>query len=87
MSNDTSSNGRLIVYVPKYKKGDTVEVRLNENTSSCVYANVVERNIDGEVRYAAVFPVLPVGNHMVHSHPHDKKFTVFADSLSEIDLR
>jgi hypothetical protein len=82
-----SETGRLIVYTSKPWIGKTtVEVWINGNFRNKVAANIVPRTINGEQRYAAVFPSLPSGNHTLNRDGSHTNFTVFPGELAEINL-
>jgi len=86
--------GRLIVYVSSDQRGDNLEVWIGERPANKVYANVVERTVNGRPEYSAIFPGLPAGTHaLIMSGPRvyggysNTKFTIFADNSTEIDKR
>jgi hypothetical protein len=89
MPNDRVGTGGLIVYTrkPSSQWNAKVEVWLNRTSRNKVIASVVQRNVDGETYYIAIFPELPSGTHSVHFSIRATDFTVFEGHQAEVDLR
>lgn len=91
MFNLTSMAGGLVVYADASMRGQTFKVLRNEGNEkilSAPCANVVERLINGQTEFAAVFSSLTMGGWILQT-PSGKKveFTVYPYQIAEIDLR
>lgn len=80
------NTGGLIVYASPSMRGEGVKAY--RMAYDGIYANVVERTINGQREYAAIFSSVPAGSWTL-STKDDGPFevTIFAGQIAEIDLR
>jgi hypothetical protein len=74
--------GALVVYCNEHFRGRSVG-----SQEHCIWANVVERNVNGERRLVAVFPRMAPNTYLIWSNFRSAYVTVFAGHVAEIDWR
>src|SRR2546423_1900973 len=81
--------GAIVVYTKKDLRGKSVEIFLREGYKNRMNANIVERIVNGQSMFAAVFPRVKPDNYIVDGPKRDQfeYVTVFPGSVAEVDWR
>ncbi len=82
--------GTIIVHANEKLRGKTVDLYLGFHSKVKLHAtlNVVEKNLDGQKMFLAVFPSLKAGDYTVSAgFRYYARVTVFANRVTEIDWR
>lgn len=87
--NLSEESGALVVYCKSVDKGYSVKVweRYKKPGLADATANVVERKVDGEKTYVAVFPRLKPETYHIELLAKSDYVTVFPGEVAEVDWR
>jgi len=78
--------GALVLYTRPDQHGQEIEVSPTTNTAARTHAAVLERLVNGQSVFAAVYAELPAGEYQVWCDP-PRQTTIAAGRVSEVDTR
>ena len=83
--------GALIVHMLEEQRGTSIRVwkQFGSILEETYYANVIEKTVNGEKAFVALFPCLPHGNYWVSLLDNSRSglVSIFPEEIAEVDWR
>ena len=78
--------GALVLYATAAEHGDEIDVEPVARPGQRTHVAVRARHVGGHTTYAALYPALAAGDHVVHLPAGARRVTVAAGRVTEVSL-